>query len=284
MLIKVAESNGDTILYLIDGRHRRIGKKINGTLIQGFLYQDQLNPIAELDGSGNVVAQFVYGTQPHVPDYLIKGGITYRVITDHLGSPRLVVNTQNGAVAQRLDYDEFGQVIQDTNPGFQPFGFAGGIYDQATNLIRFGARDYDPHTGRWTSKDPIRFEGGDPNLYAYVDNNPLRYTDPTGLTVASGVCGALGIPPSVCDGIQSGAGRAVGGALGLGIGLMTFSPDACPTDKEEQDCVEQWRRAYEICAEQQKRGGGRGVTGGHRDEYQCAKGLVSQKCGGNKVQ
>ena len=46
-------------------------------------------------------------------------------------------------VAQRLDYDEFGTVLSDMNPGFQPFGFAGGIYDSATKLTRFGERDYD---------------------------------------------------------------------------------------------------------------------------------------------
>ena len=44
---------------------------------------------------------------------------------------------------QRLDYDAFGQVLLDTNPGFQPFGFAGGLYDEQTKLVRFGARDYD---------------------------------------------------------------------------------------------------------------------------------------------
>ena len=78
----------------------------------------------------------------------MKGGITYRIISDHLGSPRLVVNTVDGTVVQQIDYDEFGNVLSDTNPGFQPFRFAGGLYDSDTKLIRFGARDYDPETGR----------------------------------------------------------------------------------------------------------------------------------------
>ncbi len=69
----------------------------------------------------------------------------------------------------------------DTNPGFQPFGFAGGIYDQHTKLVRFGARDYDAETGRWTAKDPIGFRGGDANLYTYVGNHPLKFIDPLGL-------------------------------------------------------------------------------------------------------
>jgi RHS repeat-associated protein len=108
---------------------------------------------------------------------MIKGGITYRILSDHLGSPRLVIDTSTNAIVQRLDYDEFGNIFQDTNPGFQPFGFAGGLYDQHTKLTRFGARDYDAETGRWTAKDPIRFDGGDTNLFGYVLNDPINSFD-----------------------------------------------------------------------------------------------------------
>jgi RHS repeat-associated protein len=83
-------------------------------------------------------------------------------------------------VAQRTDYDAFGRVTQDSNPGFQPVGFAGGIYDTNTGLVRFGARDYDAFTGRWTAKDPIGFAGGDPNLYGYVVGDPVSFVDPHG--------------------------------------------------------------------------------------------------------
>jgi RHS repeat-associated protein len=166
--------------YVIDLQNRRIGKKVNGVLTQGFLYQDQLNPVAELDGSGNVVARFVYATGINVPDYVVKDGVTYRIITDHLGSPRVIINVATGEVVQRMEYDEFGKVLLDTNPGFQPFGFAGGIYDKDTGLVRFGARDYDPEVGRWTCKDPIKFYGGT-NLYSYVKNDPINWIDKFGL-------------------------------------------------------------------------------------------------------
>jgi RHS repeat-associated protein len=62
-----------------------------------------------------------------------------------------------------------------------PFGFAGGLYDSETGLIHFGARDYSPDLNRWMSKDPIRFKGGQANLYAYVGNDPVNRIDPTGL-------------------------------------------------------------------------------------------------------
>lgn len=180
-LMNVAFPNGTDIQYIVDGQNRRIGKKVNGTLAQGFLYQDQLSPVAELDSGGNVVSRFVYGTKSNVPDYLIKGGVTYRIISDHLGSPRLIVDTATGTIVQRIDYDSFGNIVSDTNPGFQSFGFAGGLYDQHTKLTRFGARDYDAEVGRWTSKDPILFEAGDTNLYGYVFNDPINFVDPFGL-------------------------------------------------------------------------------------------------------
>jgi RHS repeat-associated protein len=171
---------GNQIQYLTDIKGRRTGKKVGGSLVEGFLYQGELNPIAQLDGNNQIKSLFFYANQPHVPDFMIKEGVTYRIISDHLGSPRLVVNAQNKAIVQRIDYDEFGRIIQDTNPGFQPFGFAGGLYDHETDLVHFGARDYDPQTGRWISKDPIGFEGGDTNLYGYVLNDPVNLVDSYG--------------------------------------------------------------------------------------------------------
>jgi RHS repeat-associated protein len=182
-LIGAVLPDGRQLAYVVDGLGRRIGKRIDGALVQGFLYQDGLRPVAELDSGGSVVARFVYGERGNVPSYLVKGGSTFRIIADHLGSPRLVVETTTGAIAQRLDYDAFGQIISDTSPGFQPFGFAGGLYDADTGLVRFGARDYDAETGRWTTKDPIGFGAGDANLYGYVLGDPVNLVDPSGLVL-----------------------------------------------------------------------------------------------------
>jgi RHS repeat-associated protein len=183
-LIEVVLPNGDEITYTIDGRGRRVAKELNGVRVKGWLYADQLRPIAELDGSGNVVSRFVYGSRLNVPEYVIKQGVTYRIFSDHIGSPRIVLNASTGEVVQRLDFTAFGEIIQDSNPGWQPLGFAGGLYDSDTDLVRFGARDYDAMSGRWTSKDPIRFEGGQ-NLYAYVNNSPIDFIDPSGLQEGS---------------------------------------------------------------------------------------------------
>jgi len=180
-LTSVALPGGASISYLVDGMNRRIGKKMNGVTVQGLVYRDGLRPIAELDGAGALVSRFVYADDSNVPAYLVKGVSTYRIVTDHLNSPRLVINVATGAIAQRIDYDEFGVVNNDTSPGFQPFGFGGGIYDRDTRLTHFGARDYDAEAGRWTTKDPLSFKAGDTNVYAYAVNNPVTFADPTGL-------------------------------------------------------------------------------------------------------
>ncbi len=177
----VSLPDGMKIDYLIDASNRRIGKKVNGILVQGFLYQDGLKPFAELDGRNNVVSRFIYGMHNNVPDAMEKEGKNFRIITDDLGSPRLVVDVASGDIVQRIDYDEFGNVLEDSNPGFQPFGFTGGLYDADTQLTRLGARDYDAFTGRWGTMDPVRFDGNQSNLFEYVASDPINRRDPTGL-------------------------------------------------------------------------------------------------------
>ena len=136
------------------------------------------------------MSRFVYAGS-NVPVAMIKGGTTFAIISDHVGSVRLVVDSATGSVAQRIDYDSFGNVIIDSNPGFQPFGFAGGLYDPDTNLVRFGLRDYDAATGRWTTKDPMGFAGAEGNLYRYALNDPVNATDPVGTSTFGDVVAAI---------------------------------------------------------------------------------------------
>ena len=209
-LISVNLPDGDLIEYLIDAQNRRVGKKVNGIVERQWIYQDQLNPIAELDGSGNLIARFVYGDKGHVPAYMIKAGVIYRYVTDHLGSVRLIVNTSSSEIVQQLSYDEFGNVLSNTNPDFQPFAFAGGLYDTQTKLVRFGARDYDAFTGRWTAKDPIGFWGGS-NIFVYVHNSPTNLIDPMGLyedILAVGWAIAIAEPSPVGEIIMAAATTA----------------------------------------------------------------------------
>ncbi len=180
-LLSVTLPDTTLIEYVIDALGRRVGKSVDGTLVRQWTYQDALNPVAEYDGSGTLIQQFVYATRMNVPDLIIRGGTTYRVIADQVGSVRRIVEVSTGAVAQEIVYSPFGKVLSDSSPGWQPFGFAGGLYDNDTRLVRFGARDYDAQVGRWTAKDPSGFGGG-ANFFAYAGNDPVNYVDPVGLS------------------------------------------------------------------------------------------------------
>ena len=120
-----------------------------------------------------------------MPDYIIRGDSTYFVVTDHLGSVRLVMNKATGVVVHEMNYDEFGNQLITSNSKlitWMPFGYASGIYDNDTKLIQFGKRDYDTNIGRWTRKDPIKFWGGGLNHYCYVSSDPINWIDPVGLS------------------------------------------------------------------------------------------------------
>jgi len=109
------------------------------------------------------------------------GGARYYVGSDHLGTPK-VITENTGNIVRQMEYDSWGVKTSDTNPGFDlPVGFAGGIPDDATGLVRFGFRDYEPETGRWAAKDLIFFDGGQANLYVYVGNDSVNYRDLSGL-------------------------------------------------------------------------------------------------------
>lgn len=51
----------------------------------------------------------------------------------------------------------------------------------------------------------------------------------------------------------------------------------------EEDCQQEWEQAYNVCEREIARGTHRGITGGYKDLYNCARGLVSRRCGGNKI-
>ena len=190
-LLVVSLPDGRLIEYLVDALDRRVGKKVNGVVTRRWIYADRLRPVAEFDGSGDLTAQFVFGLRPNVPTFVRRGGATYRVLSDHLGTPRHVVNVENPAdVPYQASADAFGTV---TGMGldWMPFGFAGGIYDSDTALVRFGARDYDPVVGRWASKDPMGFAAAQANLYAIPRLDPIQFQDYTGL---DDLCGSINSP------------------------------------------------------------------------------------------
>jgi|GEM_PF-5978287 len=149
--------------------------------------------LAVYDASDQLMMRFEYA-DARVPVKMERGGVEYYLTYDQVGSLRLVTDVA-GNVVKRIDYDSFGNIIADTAPTFDvPFGFAGGLHDRDTGLVRFGFRDYDPEVGRWTAKDPIGFAGGDWNLYGYTLDDPVNFNDPAGLFIPNNNKGPFQAP------------------------------------------------------------------------------------------
>jgi len=179
-LLAATLPDGRMIEHTHDPLGRRIAKRVNGITKENYLWQGLTQLLAMYDGNNNLLMRFEYADN-RMPVAMEKNGVKYYLTYDQVGSLRVVADA-TGNVVKRIDYDSFGNIVNDTDPSFVlPFGFAGGLHDRDTGLVRFGARDYDTETGRWMAKDPIGFAGGDVNLYGYVLNDPVRFFDPLGL-------------------------------------------------------------------------------------------------------
>ena len=302
-LRKVELPDGRIIEYLIDAIGRRVGKKVNGNVERRWIYRDTLRPIAELDAAGNVVARYVYadgaGAEDEAiqtimsragalagaevldrllgsgsrmvgrltPEYVERGGRLFRLVTDHLGSVRLVVDARTGEIVVRRDYDEYGAILgPPAGDAVVPFGFGGGIFDADIGLVRFGAREYDPRIGRWLSKDPIAFRGGDSNLYAYSANDSVNKQDQDGQSLA---CHA--VAHTVCHFVT------VGGAhVGAFLACFLVSDIVCDFSPAEPG-----EPGKEVCGGfMNPRCNEDGLSPRQAEEIRCREDPQSCMCGG----
>ncbi|MFD0679585.1 MULTISPECIES: S-layer homology domain-containing protein [unclassified Paenibacillus] len=215
-----ATVSGSTYTYTYDALGRRTARDDGtGKTIQ-YLYghPHSLQMLTASVGTNGEVTNYYYNEDSLLIGFE-RGGQRYYVITDNVGTPELVLNAA-GAEVKKLRYDSYGVLLSDSNPAFELLiGFAGGLEDRATGLVRFGARDYDSASGRWTARDPVLFESGQANLYAYVNNNPVLLRDPCGMfCVGASAYEGIGGGGKVCvtdEGFSSclEAGFGVGGGL-----------------------------------------------------------------------
>lgn len=180
-----ANVGGTAVSYAYDGNGRRTARTTSAGTTQ-YLYGDPDNELAVTDvrDPAGVLTTLYYDGSFRL-FAIVRGGATYYVATDVAGTPRIVVNAA-GTIVKQIDRDTYGRLIADSAPTFDlPIGFAGGVDDALTGLVRLGARDYDPFTGRFTIRDPLLQNNEEINLYAYAQNAPSNARDARGLWSAS---------------------------------------------------------------------------------------------------
>jgi YD repeat-containing protein len=137
--------DGRTIEYVVDGLNRRVGKKVNGSLTEGFLYEGQLRPVAWLDGAGQVYARFVYGTRVNVPEYADPPSIAEEFL---VGSPELPADERIGVYADmylwrltdalREDYPKLAALLGEERFRALAEAYAREIPSDRPDLGQFG--------------------------------------------------------------------------------------------------------------------------------------------------
>jgi RHS repeat-associated protein len=131
--------------------------------------------LEERDASGAVTRQFF-------PLGEIIGGTKFYFAKDHLGSVRSVTDASGNDVAD-ISYDSWGRPTVLSGSFTPDFGFCHIYVHQRSGLNLTMFRAYSPALGRWLSRDPLGELAGT-NLYAYCGNNPISFSDPSGLDQA----------------------------------------------------------------------------------------------------
>lgn len=209
-LISIAGPVAASFQY--DALGRRIQKTVGGTTT-AYLY-DGLNPVQELSGATPTVNLL---TGVNLDEFFRRTDSTgdRDIITDALGST-LALADSAGTIQTSYAYDPYGNTAQTGQASTNPFQYTGRENDE-TGLFYYRARYYSPQLQRFIASDPIGLAGGI-NTYAYVQNNPLRYSDPSGLVIGSGLSRLLGrllgrTPEEVAYGgkiLDTGVGAAAG--------------------------------------------------------------------------
>ncbi len=175
-----------TTQYIYNGLGQRVGRVDNGVQTNYLIDPNNILPqvLAETDNTGNLISFYVYDGAGLVAKVTPQNQY-YFYHFDGLGST-IAITDSAGQVVNSYCYSPEGLVgVQETIPS--PFTYVGrfGVMAEGNGLYFMRGRYYDPEVGRFINKDPIGYAGG-LNLYGYVGNNPIRFTDPAGLQALIG--------------------------------------------------------------------------------------------------
>ena len=183
---RIRDGVKETIQYTYDAAGLRV-KRVVGTTTTQFHYGPDGSLLFTTDGAGNVTASFVWNG-PVLAAVLTGSSLNTDLRFPHLNrlGNVLALTDSTGALAVKYAYQPYGFASRAGNADSNPFTFVGGlgVQDEGGGLFYMKNRFYDATSGRFLQRDPIGFEGGI-NLYAYVNANPINFSDPSGLVGGS---------------------------------------------------------------------------------------------------
>jgi RHS repeat-associated protein len=206
---------GDNVRFTYDGKGNRIEAIRNG-IVTRYIYDAGGNILAEADENNTITRYYIYGRG--LIAMVSPAQQQDQVFCYHFNAvgSTIAITDNAGAIVNSYVYDPFGKIANQHETVQQPFTFVGqyGVMTEQNGFYYMRARYYDPNVGRFISEDPIGFEGGDVNLYAYAGNNPVMMIDPSGKAA---------FWYHFADGYRAGSamGRSTSESLKLGWAAMT---------------------------------------------------------------
>ncbi len=175
---------GEMRSYAYDALGNRISRTTGGTDTRYLLDINggMSQILAEMDSANTVKNYYIYG-DGNLLFRISNTGQRFTYHHDHLGNTTAVTD-DGGIITEQYGYDEYGKVLVSGPASAEnPFRYVGqfGVMDEGNGLLFMRARYYDTSSGRFLSRDPLGFGGGDLNLYAYVGANPVMHVDYSGL-------------------------------------------------------------------------------------------------------
>jgi RHS repeat-associated protein len=218
---------GDTRTNTYDAFGNRIARTVGGIQTRYLLDLNggMSQVLAELESSNAVKNYYIYG-DGSLLSRISSTGQRFTYHYDHLGSTTAVTD-DSGTVAEQYGYDEFGRVLASGPANSDnPFRYVGqfGVMDEDNGLLHMRARYYDTGNGRFLSRDPLGFGGGDLNLYAYVRGNPVTGIDPLGLDGTANSTPEVNMEPWYAYGHFGGPGWTGGSSTKGSTGDMSIEP------------------------------------------------------------
>lgn len=225
---RVVNISGANYSYRYDGAGNRLEATRNGVVTR-YIYDANGNLLAEADGSNVIQKYYIYGNG--LLAMVTPGNQVYCYHFDGTGHT-VALTDASANVVNKYAYTPFGKIAGQQETVSQPFKYVGkyGVMTEPNGLYYMKARYYDSAVGRFISEDPKGFDGGDVNLTAYVQGNPVNAIDPSGMWTLSfmvnanaafagggGGGTALNVGYSKKDGFSiSLTGTAQGGAIAGG--------------------------------------------------------------------
>ena len=177
-------AGGTSLAYGYDARGLRVVSQVGGGAKTFYVF-DGGTLQGEVSAAGAVTAAYTWGAAGPVSERLVPSSRSLWYAFGPQGEARVLTDALGNA-ADTYVYSAYGQPVSASGSDTNPFRYGGqfGYYTEgalAGGVLLCTHRWYDPNAGRWISRDPIGYSGGD-NLYAYCGNDPVNEDDPEGLT------------------------------------------------------------------------------------------------------